>query len=64
MIVLPDYQGKGIGREVLDRLVSHCREHGMRWLQLTCAKGKRGFYERLGFSGRPDDAPGMEIYLR
>jgi GNAT superfamily N-acetyltransferase len=63
MIVLPAYQGKGLGRAVMERLVAHARDAGIAWLQLTCAKGKRGFYERLGFTARPDDAPGMEIYL-
>ena len=63
MIVLPAYQGQGLGRQVMQRLVSYARSRGLAWLQLTCAKGKRGFYERLGFSARPDDAPGMELWL-
>ncbi len=63
MIVLPAYQGQGLGRRVMERLVGHARSRGIGWLQLTCAKGKRGFYEKLGFSARPDDAPGMELWL-
>lgn len=63
LIVLPAYQGKGLGRELMERLLAHAREAGIAWLQLTCAKGKRAFYERLGFAARPDDAPGMELYL-
>lgn len=64
MIVRPSHQGQGIGREVMRRLLVHCRAQGIRWVQLTAAQGKRGFYERLGFSARPDDGPGMQIFLR
>lgn len=61
MIVLPEYQGRGIGRMVLNRLVCRCRELGIRDIQLFCAKGKRGFYEKNGFVPRADDAPGMQL---
>ncbi len=61
MIVLPDYQGKGIGTLILTRLVSRCLEHGIRDIQLFCAKGKRTFYEKNGFEARADDAPGMQF---
>jgi len=30
-------------------------------VQLFSARGKREFYERLGFAARPDDGPGMEL---
>jgi hypothetical protein len=30
-------------------------------VQLFSARGKRDFYERLGFVARPDDGPGMEL---
>ena len=63
LIVLPPYQGTGLGRAVMQRLVAHAQAHGIGWIQLTCAKGKRGFYEKLGFAARPDDAPGMELWL-
>ncbi len=63
MIVLPPYQGQGLGRMVMRGLVDHARSSGIAWLQLTCAKGKRGFYEKLGFAARPEDAPGMELWL-
>jgi len=61
MIVLPAYQGKGIGAAVLTRLVNRCLEHGIRDIQLFCAKGKRVFYEKSGFEVRADDAPGMQL---
>ncbi len=59
MIVLPAYQGQGIGRQVLQRLLERCEQARIRDIQLFCARGKRGFYEKFGFAARPDDAPGM-----
>lgn len=60
MIVLPEYQGRGIGSTILNALVQRCQAHNIREVQLFCAKGKRSFYERNGFEARPIDAPGMQ----
>lgn len=60
MIVLPEYQGRGIGTLILTRLVDRCLEQGIRDIQLFCARGKRRFYERNGFEARAEDAPGMQ----
>ena len=61
MIVLPEYQGRGLGTLILTRLVDKCLEAGIRDIQLFCAKGKRPFYEKNGFEVRADDAPGMQL---
>lgn len=61
VIVDPAHQGRGIGHTLMERLVAECRRRGIRDVQLFCATGKRGFYERLGFVARSDDAPGMEL---
>jgi GNAT superfamily N-acetyltransferase len=61
MIVLPEYQGKGIGTAILSRLVERCTEAGIRDIQLFSAKGKAGVYEKNGFKRRSEDGPGMEI---
>ena len=63
LIVLPAYQGRGIGGEILEILVDKCQEAGVRDIQLFCAAGKREFYEKRGFVARPNDAPGMQ-YVR
>lgn len=63
MIIHPDYQGNGVGNEVLDRLVKKCLDHKIRDIQLFSATDKKGFYEKYGFISRPDNAPGMEIKL-
>jgi len=59
LIVHPDFQKKGIGDQILDKLVEKCRQYHIRDIQLFCAKGYSGFYEKRGFKKRPDDAPGM-----
>ncbi len=61
MIVAPDRQGRGIGSEILRRLVERCRSAGIRDIQLFSAKGKSGFYGKHGFRPRPEDAPALEI---
>jgi GNAT superfamily N-acetyltransferase len=61
VIVTPEMRGHGIGTEIMKRLVARCREAGVLQIQLFSARGKRGFYERLGFVARPDDGPGMEL---
>jgi GNAT superfamily N-acetyltransferase len=60
MIIYPNYQGKGIGRELINMLLKKCFENNIREIQLFCAKGKRQFYEKQGFGARPDDGPGMD----
>jgi GNAT superfamily N-acetyltransferase len=63
LIVLPEYQGQGIGGRILEKLVEKCRASGVRDIQLFCAAGKRDFYQKHGFIARPDNAPGMQ-YVR
>jgi GNAT superfamily N-acetyltransferase len=60
MIVRPEAQGQGIGRELLLRLLARCHAQGIRDIQLFAAAGKSGFYRGLGFEPRPDTAPGMQ----
>jgi len=61
MIVLPGYQGRGIGEGILKYLTGICLDHHIRDIQLFAAKGKVDFYEKYGYSKRPGDGPGMEI---
>jgi ribosomal protein S18 acetylase RimI-like enzyme len=45
--VHPTYQGKGLGRQVIERLVAASRGH--RKIILYAVPGKEHFYRRLGF---------------
>ncbi len=70
VIVLPACQGNGIGRAIVERLISHarslCLPEAHLALGLFAAKGKEGFYEKLGFAARPNErrGPGMEMQVR
>lgn len=59
VIVLPDYQGKGIGTKIMEIILKKCRNHKIRMVVLMSAKGKAEFYRRFGFKERDLDAPGM-----
>ena len=61
LIVTPSCQGRGIGSEILSRLVQNCRTAGIRDVQLFSAAGKSSFYERFGFAARGADSPGMHL---
>ena len=45
--VLPEYRGKGIGKELVSRLVE--RLDNFRMVDLCCDEELRGYYETLGF---------------
>lgn len=59
VIILPEYQGHGIGSELLQKLIMKCKEHDILMIQLFSAKDKYQFYEKHGFEKRPDHSPGM-----
>ncbi|WP_420238848.1 GNAT family N-acetyltransferase [Telmatobacter bradus] len=45
--LLPDYQGKGLGKQLVERLVELSRGH--RKILLYSVRGKEAFYHKLGF---------------
>jgi ribosomal protein S18 acetylase RimI-like enzyme len=61
LIIHPDYQNKGFGSKLLDRLVSKCKDSKIKDIQLFAAKDKCAFYEKFGFEKRPVNAPGMQL---
>ena len=66
VIVLPEYQGRGIGGQLMDRLMAYIRLHAKKnaFIGLMAAVGKESFYERYGFTTRPnqDLGAGMTMY--
>jgi len=61
LIILPEYQNQGLGKKILERLVDKCKEHQIRDIQLFSVKNKSEFYEKSGFTRRPELSPGMEL---
>lgn len=48
LCVLPSHQSKGIGKEIMRRIIQHCE--GNRVIpQLMCVEGLVSYYETLGF---------------
>lgn len=64
MIIDPKYQSKGIGKEILSRLVNEARKNDIEDIQLFSAEGKKDFYVKNGFEERPDNAPGMQYKIK
>ena len=54
VIVLPEYQGKGIGRMLINELLKFINEHGVPdthiSVELCAMPDKIPFYEKFGFS--------------
>ncbi|MBQ8846302.1 MAG: GNAT family N-acetyltransferase [Lachnospiraceae bacterium] len=67
VIVRPEYQGRGIGTEIVTRLkdmVMEAAEPGDRIMFiLGAAKGKEAYYERFGFKQRPNDFSGSGMSM-
>lgn len=53
VIVRPGYQGRGIGRLLINELLDFTREHGIKgtdvFVELAAVPDKIPFYEKLGF---------------
>jgi GNAT superfamily N-acetyltransferase len=49
VIVHPAHRGKGLGKEMMERVASHPLLRGVRIIQLNCRHDVLAFYERWGF---------------
>lgn len=69
LIVIPEYQGQGVGQMIMESLIDYVRELKIPdtelMLDLMCAKGRESFYKKYGFISRPTErlGPGMILYL-
>ena len=63
IIVLPQFQGQGIGTKIVNRLLEYIKENTAQGtivsVGLTAATGKDTFYEQFGFS----KSLGMTMYI-
>jgi len=49
VMVLPEYQGKGIGTKLMNSTLDYCKKDGFMKIFLTAAKGREKYYRRFGF---------------
>ncbi|MBN1949493.1 MAG: GNAT family N-acetyltransferase [Candidatus Cloacimonetes bacterium] len=61
LIAHPDFQKRGIGSNILEKLLAYCLQKNIRDIQLFAAADRMEFYKKHGFQPRPDNAPGMEL---
>jgi GNAT superfamily N-acetyltransferase len=70
VVVLPQYQGHGIGRALMQAVMTYIEgrieEGEVINICLMAAKGKEGFYKQFGFEERPNDksGAGMTQWIR
>lgn len=54
VVVLPEYQKRGIAREMMRKFLQNQKDQGKREAILTCVPGKVEMYEKFGFIDRGD----------
>ena len=63
--VRPEYQGNHIGASIVNKLVELIQKNAPKGarlsIQLIAAKGKDGFYKKLGFEALPDENAGPAL---
>lgn len=47
--VLNEFQGRGIGKKIIQTLITELQKNGVDWIGLIAQPGTSGFYENLGF---------------
>lgn len=67
IMVLPEYQGKGVGTGIVTNLLKQVDKYkkinpDIR-TYLGASKGKEGFYEKFGFVSRPNEDVGAGMIL-
>lgn len=67
VIVNPAFQGQGLGRKLLDQVLSALKERSVANVKLACSlyanPGKEPFYEKFGFETLPNDSYGYGMLL-
>lgn len=67
VVVNPEYQGKGIGKLLINDMLSFLKERTQKgWkfcVELMSASGKEVFYEKFGFERRPSSSGGAGMFL-
>lgn len=66
VMVRPDRQREGIGREIMDEIMRYLEENAAKGAiaSLLSIKGKEEFYTQFGFAARPDEFQGCGMSKR
>jgi len=68
VVVLPEYQGKGIGKKLVLNLVAevkqNLKEREQFLIELLPEFGKREFYIKCGFKYKPENMDGMYLWIK
>jgi ribosomal protein S18 acetylase RimI-like enzyme len=62
VVVHPDCQGRGLGKALMDRMISELRTAGISNITLFADPHVVDFYRRLGFMSDPEGIKGMFWY--
>ena len=50
LIVSPDFQGKGIGTELMNMMIKYLKDHGIYMISVVYEDSLKPFYQRFGFN--------------
>jgi len=57
LVVLSEYRGQGIGKQLANALLDRCLSKGMLWIGVISEPGQDGFYSSLGFKTMDNHIP-------
>ena len=67
VIVNSNFQGKGLGKQLMDKTLEYLKCHSMEKVTLACSlyanPGKEVFYEKLGFKKLPNNKYGYGMLI-
>lgn len=49
LVVLPEHRNKGLGKELVKKLIEFCHSKGVKWIGLIAEPDQEDFYKKLGF---------------
>lgn len=68
VVVLPEYRGKKIGRQLIENIVKYVTdfldEDEQFLIELLPENGKRNFYLNCGFKYKPENLDGMYLWIK
>ncbi len=49
LIILSEFRGLGLGKQLVNELVGYCYNNGIKWIALISEPNQDGFYKKIGF---------------